>query len=883
MNYEALIGRLNPACHKALEEAAALCLQRRHVYIEIEHLFAALLQATDLDLHAMLRHYRIEESRLQTELTRLLDRLRPTFVDVPEFSDSLVELLDQAWKFVVSRDGQQPVRSGHLLTALLSSRTLERHPLAASRVLESLDPRRMRLELDEVISGTSEDPAYQDTGAALPAAEPQSAAEGKPGAPGSKTPALDRFTIDLTQQARDGKIDPILGRDPEIRLVIDILTRRRQNNPILTGEAGVGKTAVVEGFALRVAAGDVPPPLRNVAVRTLDLGLLQAGAGVRGEFENRLKAVIDEVRNSAVPIILFIDEAHTLIGAGGSAGQGDAANLLKPALARGGLRVIAATTWSEYKKYFEEDAALARRFQVVKVEQPDVPTAIAMVRGLVASLEQHHGVLIQAEAVEQAVKLSDRYISGRQLPDKAVSLLDTTCARVALSQHATPAEVEDAQRTIDKITHEIELLERETLVGANHSERLATLEQQRQDTQSRLAQLQQRWDVEQKLVARIKEIRTELHGSTPVETARRGELLADHHVQRQELIATQGECPLVHAGVDAMAIAETVSAWTGIPLGRMVADELRTVLRMRDLMEEVVVGQSHALEQISQAIQTSRANLTDPSKPIGVFLLAGTSGVGKTETAITLANLLYGGEQNMTVINMSEFKEEHKVSLLMGAPPGYVGYGKGGVLTEAVRRKPYSVVLLDEMEKAHPGVQDVFYQVFDKGTMKDGEGRDIDFRNTVILMTTNAGSDLIKSLCGDPELLPTPDAFMQAVFPELLKTFKAAFLGRVKVVPYYPLRDEILRQIIELKLGKIARRLREHYQAPLQYNDELISAIATRCTEADIGARNIDNILTRSLLPDLSTAILARLAAGEKVVGAKVLVAEDGRFLCEVS
>ncbi|HEV2765568.1 MAG TPA: type VI secretion system ATPase TssH, partial [Pyrinomonadaceae bacterium] len=705
-------------------------------------------------------------------------------------------------------------------------------------------------------------------------------ASGEPGAAGGKAKALDQFTIDLTSRAKAGKIDPVLGRDFEIRQVIDILTRRRQNNPILTGEAGVGKTAVVEGFALRVAGGDVPGPLKNVAVRTLDLGLLQAGAGIKGEFENRLKSVIEEVKSSPQPIILFIDEAHTMIGAGGQAGQNDAANLLKPALARGELRTIAATTWAEYKKYFEKDAALARRFQVVKVDEPDEEKAIRMMRGLTETLENHHKVRILEEAVEDAVRLSHRYISGRQLPDKAVSVLDTACAKVAMGQAATPPAIEDAERRVEQLGTEIRALEREAVTGADHAERIEELKAARKEDEDRLVLLRKQWDVERGLIERIRDVRTQLEqhalgnvhagadaqasaggngagGAVPVaaaspaeaahaaqpaavgqtaQTAPAGqpasgvqpgasEPAADPEELRRrlselndELARVQGETPLMQATVNSQTIAEVISGWTGIPVGKMLADEINTVMALREILERRVVGQSHALEAISQRIRTARANLTDPRRPVGVFLLVGPSGVGKTETALTLADSLYGGERNLVTINMSEYQEAHTVSSLKGSPPGYVGYGEGGVLTEAVRRKPYSVVLLDEVEKAHPDVMELFYQVFDKGQLEDGEGREIDFKNTVILLTSNTGTDVMMKLCADPDTRPEPEGLVEAVRPELLKVFKPALLGRMVVVPYYPITDDVMRRIIRLQLGRIGARLRENHGAEFVYD-----------------------------------------------------------------
>ena len=774
---------------------------------------------------------------------------------------------------------------------------------------------KLARDLPAIVADTSEAGADAAARSASGTSTPAATA----GSRSTQTPALDQFTIDLTARARAGKIDPVVGRDSEIRQIIDILTRRRQNNPIMTGEAGVGKTAVVEGFALRIAQGDVPPALQNVAVKTLDLSLLQAGAGVKGEFENRLKSVIAEVNSSVTPIILFIDEAHTLIGAGGQAGQGDAANLLKPALARGELRTIAATTWAEYKKYFERDAALARRFQVVKVEEPSEEKAIAMMRGLVNTLQNHHQIEILNEAVEDSVRLSSRYISGRQLPDKSVSLLDTACARVAIGHTTVPPAIEDCQRTVDLTTTAIEILERESAIGTDHTDGLKKLHHKKSEALARYETLKIQWHAEKDLIAQIRILRDQLapplapilaktssSGTTqkqpaataaavlvvptaetvtpPLSDEDRAKLIIELSERNKQLAGIQGDAPLLQACVDSQAVAEIVASWTGIPVGRMVSDEIQNIIKLNERMEERVVGQSHGLEAIAQRIRTSRANLTDPSRPIGVFFLVGPSGVGKTETAIALAELLYGGEQNMTTINMSEFKEEHKVSLLMGSPPGYVGYGEGGILTEAVRRKPYSVVLLDEMEKAHPGVQDVFYQVFDKGNMKDGEGRDIDFRNTVILMTSNAATEAMMKLCADPETMPSPEALAEAIHPELLKSFKPAFLGRITVIPYFPLSDPIMRQIATLKLGKIARRIREHYDAPFTWSEGVLDNIVNRCTEVDSGARNVDRILTGTLLPLLSAEVLSRMVDGVPIKSVAVVVGEsDSGFRFELS
>ena len=893
VNLKALIGKLNSTCTRTLEGAAGLCLSRSNYNVEVEHWLLKLLEGSQTDIHAILKAFSVDVSRLTADLMKAIDRLKTGNSSQPLLSQHIVDLVREAWVLGSIDFGAGQARSGHLLLALLNDRSLVQIAQQISSEFSKISAEKLTRDFPAIVADTSE--AASDTARSSSGASAQG---GRPAGGPTQTPSLDQYTIDLTARARAGKIDPVLGRDQEIRQIIDILTRRRQNNPIMTGEAGVGKTAVVEGFALRIAQGDVPPSLQTVMVRTLDLSLLQAGAGVKGEFENRLKSVIEEVNRSVTPIILFIDEAHTLIGAGGQAGQGDAANILKPALARGELRTIAATTWAEYKKYFERDAALARRFQVVKVEEPSEEKAIVMMRGLVDTLQKHHKIEILNEAVEDSVRLSNRYISGRQLPDKSVSLLDTACARVGISHTSIPPALEDCQRMIDQTTTAIEVLQRETASGADHAEGIEKLTQKKADATVQYNVLKEQWTQEKDLITQIREIRGKLSGG-PVSSPKpadvkpgqspaaaaapvalspeeRQALLTQLVDLNQKLAAIQGETPLMQACVDGQAIAEIVSSWTGIPVGRMVSDEIHTILKLRERMEEKVVGQSHGLEAIAQRIQTSRANLTDPSRPIGVFFLVGPSGVGKTETAITLAELLYGGEQNMTVLNMSEFKEEHKVSLLMGSPPGYVGYGEGGILTEAVRRKPYSVVLLDEMEKAHPGVQDVFYQVFDKGNMKDGEGRDIDFRNTVILMTSNAATDAMMKLCADPETMPSPEALAEAIHPELLKSFKPAFLGRITVIPYFPLSDTIMRQIATLKLGKIARRIREHYDAPFTWSEGVLDNIVSRCTEVDSGARNVDRILTGTLLPQLSVEVLSRMADGVAIKSISVEVGESG-------
>lgn len=893
INLKSLIGKLNDTSRRALESAAGLCLSRSNYNVEIEHWLLKILELTDSDLARLLRYYEVDQSRLARDLTRSIDRLKTGNTRPPALSMKIVDLVREAWVLASVEFGAPAVRTGHLLLALVTDPDLARLSRESMPELARISADSLHREMRDIIAGSAEDEptSHETTGGAAPSGPTL----------GGKTPALDQFTVDLTLRARQGKIDPVLGRDFEVRQVVDILTRRRQNNPILTGEAGVGKTAVVEGFAIRIAAGDVPPPLKNVALRTLDLGLLQAGAGVKGEFENRLKSVIQEVKASAQPIILFIDEAHTMIGAGGQAGQGDAANLLKPALARGELRTIAATTWSEYKKYFEKDAALARRFQVVKVEEPTEEQATIMMRGLAATLEKHHNLRILDEAIHEAVRLSHRYITGRQLPDKAVSLLDTACARVAIGHSAIPPALEDLRRQIDQLEVQIGILKRESATGAEHDERLAELAEKKAQAETEYAALEKRWQQESELVTRIRELRERLEEHAGVGAKRvdgdgkpapAAEPLseADHRKLRdelrgleQELRSLQGEKPMLQVCVEPQTIAEVVSGWTGIPVGKMLTDEIKTVMSLKERMEERIIGQSHALELIAQRIRTARANLTDPRRPIGVFMMVGPSGVGKTETAMALADILYGGERNMVVINMSEYQEAHTVSALKGSPPGYVGYGEGGVLTEAVRRKPYSVVLLDEIEKAHVDVMELFYQVFDKGVLEDSEGREIDFKNTVILLTSNVGTDTAMKLCADPETRPDPVALAESLRPDLLKVFQPAFLGRMMVVPYYPLADEVMRQIIRLQLGRIADRLKANHRAEFVYDDALVDAVASRCREVESGARNIDHILTRTLLPELSSEFLARMASGEPISKVHVSVDSAGAFAYQIA
>jgi type VI secretion system protein VasG len=782
-------------------------------------------------------------------------------------------MLTEAW-LIGSVDYEAArIRSGFTVVALATVDELSRLIQESSREFGKIPGASLRTDFATVVAGSNE-----TTDIAAAPGEPSRAAA--PAAGDGKTPKLDQFTLNLTQRARDGLLDPVLGREFEVRQVVDILTRRRQNNPILVGEAGVGKTAIVEGFAMRIVEGDVPPPLKNVEIRTLDLALLQAGAGVKGEFENRLKGLIEEVKSSPTPLILFIDEAHTMIGAGGSAGQSDAANILKPALARGELRTIAATTWSEYKKYIEKDPALSRRFQLVKVEEPGEVACTVMMRGVAPALEGHHRVRILDDGLEAAVRLSNRYLPDRQLPDKAVSVLDTACARLALGQSATPSPIEDAKRRLDDLIVQDRVLQRESAVGVDHSERLTAIAEQRAATEQELEELGARWEKERGLVIKILEIREKLETAAAgdakkAETSKLSKELDELAGQLDEL---QGETPLVPVTVDAELVGQVISGWTGVPVGKMLRDEVQTVLELEKHLGERIIGQDHALEAISHRIRTSRAGIEDPKKPIGVFMLVGPSGVGKTETALVLSDLLYGGEHNMITINMSEFQEAHTVSTLKGSPPGYVGYGEGGVLTEAVRRRPYSVVLLDEVEKAHPDVLELFFQVFDKGQMEDGEGRQIDFKNTIIMLTTNAGTDTIMKLTADPETAPDSLGLSKALKPELDKVFKPAFLGRLVIIPYFPIRDENLKKIVVLKLDKIKRRLSDTHRVKLEYGDQLVAAVTERCTEVESGARNIDNILTNTMLPTVSRLMLESIVEGRRPGAVVIGVGKDGEF-----
>jgi type VI secretion system protein VasG len=948
-NLKTLITKLNDLSRRAAERAASLCMARGHYEVDLEHFMLALLEQPDSDIAVLARRYGVALPDLQRDLEAELSRFKSGNGRTPVFSAHLPVLLEHGWLIASLASHTARIRSGDLLLALLTEPTLSQLARRSSALFARFPVDELKHKLEELTRDSAEgqqalrEAAQANAAAGAGTGDDAEAEAGQGAKAGRKTPALDQFTTNLTQRARDGKVDPVIGRDMEIRQAIDILMRRRQNNPILTGEAGVGKTAVVEGLALRVAEGDVPSPLQGVAIHVLDMGLLQAGASVKGEFENRLKGVIDEVKQSPHPIILFIDEAHTMIGAGGQAGQNDAANLLKPALARGELRTIAATTWGEYKKYFEKDAALARRFQVIKVEEPSEDLACAMLRGMAPLMEKHFNVRLFDEAIQEAVRLSARYISGRQLPDKAVSVLDTACAKVALGQSATPARIEDARKRLERLDAESAALRREEAAGAQHPVRLAELASSRAELITGLKADEERWAFEQQLVSDILALRSKLEQQAgglsaheaqqpqqagAAQAAHAAEAASqtaadaagvaakaskakgktkdaapryaspDHELlamKQAELAALQGEAPLVPMQVDGHVVAEIVAAWTGIPLGKMVKDEIKTVRNLQATLQERVIGQDHALGAIAQRVRTARAGLEDPNKPKGVFLFVGPSGVGKTETALALADILYGGERNLITINMSEYQEAHSVSGLKGSPPGYVGYGEGGVLTEAVRRKPYSVVLLDEVEKAHPDVLEMFFQVFDKGLMDDAEGREIDFRNTVIILTSNAGSQQIMQACfahdeeaggtvmKSPEQLPAADDLAEALRPVLYKTFKPAFIGRTKVVPYYPLSDDVLVEVIKLKLDRIAARVQANHQAVLAYDDALIDTVLARCTEVDTGARAVDHILNGSLLPEVADAVLARMAEGQAIAQIKVSAGKGGEFKFKVS
>jgi len=881
ISLEAVAGKLNRVGYEAFFKALRQAKGAGNRNVELAHWLVHILQGERSDIALTADHFKLDRGKLMTDVTAVVNGFRKNETEMPAVSNTVMDMLDRGWHYATLFFGETQIRTGHILVGALQSRELTRALTNVSHEFGKISVDVLTAEYRKIWASSDEENLRPMDGSGLVAA-------GSPGAgqaAGPKgTTALDRFSQDLTAKAKSGDMDPFLGRDDEIRQIIDVLMRRRQNNPILTGEAGVGKTAVVEGFAQRIAAGDVPPPLRGVKLCALDIGLMQAGASMKGEFEQRLRAVIDEVQNSPTPIILFIDEAHTLIGAGGPAGTGDAANLLKPALARGTLRTVAATTWLEYQKYFEKDPALTRRFQPIQVEEPDVAKCCDMLRGILKPMEKHHNVRISDAAIVAAVNLSHRYIPARQLPDKAVSLLDTASARVAISQSATPAMIEDARVAIAARESEKAALVSDGDLGTASSERLGEIDSEILVLKDKLAALQIEWDTEQKLVTEIRSLRDILNPkdadtkeAVTADAANADETRRQIREKFDTLEARDPEKRMIYAHVDEQAVASVVSDWTGIPVGRMVKDEIETILSLGDILNRRVVGQSHGLAMVAKRIETNRAKLDNPNKPIGVFMLAGPSGVGKTETALALAEALYGGEQNMITINMSEFQEAHTVSTLKGAPPGYVGYGEGGRLTEAVRRRPYSVILLDEMEKAHPDVHELFFQVFDKGMMEDGTGRRIDFKNALIIMTTNVGTDLIMGLSRDPMYRDNADALAQQLRPELLKVFPAALLGRIVSIPYYPLSDEMLGGIVRLQLGRIAKRIAENHDAKLAYGDDVIAHIVSMCNDPDSGGRMVDNIITNTMLPALSREFLKRSLAKEEPKEAKVTI-ENGDF-----
>lgn len=829
-DHKFLVAKLNSLCKRAGENAAGRALSGGNSDVDVEHLLIGLLDAPRSDAALVLEYFGVDRDRLRADLNTAVDRHASKSVRMPILSGRLVRLLSMAWNVTSGELEFSEIRSVTILLALVDSGMATQMGEQVSRELLKLNGIQVREQI--ALFCSPEEGAYV------------SADSARPKDSGS---ALSCYTVDLTASARAGAIDPVSGRESEIRQIIEILTRRRQNNPILIGEPGVGKTAITEGFALRIAAGNVPSALTGVAVRTLDLGLLMAGASVRGEFESRLKNVIREVQAASQPIILFIDEAHTLIGGNGDS---DAANLLKPALARGDLRTIAATTYTEYRRYFEKDPALARRFQPVVVEEPGEEQAIEMLRPLARLLERHHGVRLQREAVDAAVRLSHRYVTGRRLPDKAIAVLDTACSRVASAQNSTPPAVEDCQHRIDVLEGELAELERERAGGGDVDDLIRKRFDQLAVTEMQLADLEDRCREEKELVQQALRLRSELEAHSDEECL---ELRSELNEVNAALASVQGDTPLVPALVDTRVVAEVISGSTGIPVGRMLRSELHTVLNLRNLLAERVVGQTRALETIAKRIVSSCAGLEDPNRPTGVFLLAGPSGVGKTETALALADLLYGGERDAVILNMSEYQEAYSISGLKGSPPGYVGYGEGGVLTEAVRRRPYCVLLLDEIEKAHPDVLELFYQVFDKGMLEDSQGRPVDFRNTLILMTSNAGGDIISRMGASDR---TSGELWEELMKELRRIFKPALLARMVVVPYYPITDAVLHQIVELKLRKLQRRLLESHSVEMTYTDRIIEEIARKCVDSVSGARNVDHVLTGTVIPELSERIL---------------------------
>lgn len=860
-----LFSKLNPTCYKSLENAYTYSKLRENSYVELVHWMHVLLQNEENDIYCIINYFSINSDNLKKDILQSIERLSQGASNVIDFSEHIESIVEQAWTYASLKFNESQIRSYVLLYAALLNKTL-------FNILSSISTEFLKIKTS-ILEDNLSDVLRNSIEQSIPNASNNDTQSPEAGS------ALAKYSVNLTQKAKEGKLDTVIGRDDEIRQMIDVLMRRRQNNPILIGEAGVGKTSVVEALAQKLINGDVPEILRNVSLHILDIGLLKAGASMTGEFEARLRGVIDEVESSLSPIILFIDEIHTLVGAGGAAGTGDAVNLLKPALARGMLKTIGATTWIEYKKYFEKDPALTRRFQVIKIDEPDEEKAVAMLRSLVSSLESHHNVTILDEAIHAAVKLSQRYIPERQLPDKAVSLMDTACARVSLSQHIIPGQMEFLQKRLDNLTLEKEMLLRENKLSYAVEQRLEEIDLELKSHQDQLAEITVKWKMEKNLIDELMELRKEIfsknHPSQDMDS-----LLEKQQEIMQNLSAHQGETPLIFPLVDANTIAKVISDWTGIPMGKMVKNELQSILGLAETLNKRIIDQEQGIEDIVKRIQTSRAGLDDPNKPIGVFMLVGPSGVGKTETALALADTLYGGEHNVITINMSEYQEAHSVSTLKGAPPGYIGYGEGGVLTEAVRRKPYSIILLDEIEKAHPDIHEIFFQVFDKGWMEDGEGRYIDFKNTIILLTSNVGTELMMDMSRDGQA--DAQAIKTALKEELLQVFPAALLGRIQIIPYYPLAKDTLRKILKLSLSKIANRVYDNHKIKLTHTEQMMDLIISRCNDADSGGRMIDSIITNTLLPKLSQTILSHIVDGKQISSIDI-DSTDSEFLLSIN
>jgi type VI secretion system protein VasG len=875
VNLKSLLARLDRYCTRSLEAAAGLCVSRTNYEVTPEHLMHALIDDATADVQQIFKHFGVDPGRVQKSLSTVIEGLKTGNSGRPTFSPTLVEWIQQSWLLASLDFGLAEIRSGILLQALLAN-PLRLGADEWSSLFESINRLDLKAKYATIISGSSERSNYMGAGSASAGAGTPSAAGGA--VQGGDT-ALAKYANNFTGQARENKIDPVFGRDREIRQMIDILARRRKNNPICVGEPGVGKTAVVEGLALKIVEGDVPDALKNVELMGLDMGLLQAGASVKGEFENRLKGVIEEVKSSPKPIIMFIDEAHTLIGAGGAAGGGDAANLLKPALARGELRTIAATTWSEYKKYFEKDAALARRFQLVKLDEPDEATTVTMLRGLRDRYEKAHNVVIRDEALTAAAQLGSRYVAGRQHPDKGVDLMDTSAARVKIALTTKPPELQDLERSVQTLEREQSALKRDKAGGVKElDERLDEIAKEIAATKEKITRTTERWQKEKAAVEKVIEVRKRMDGADGKKDPEK--LFKELEGAQAALKEIQGKDPIIFADVTPEVVARVVADWTGIPIGKMVQDQAAALLSFEESLRKRIKGQDHVSEMVGKGIRAAKAGLKNPRTPMGVFLFVGPSGVGKTETALGVADLLFGGERFLTVINMSEFQEKHTVSRLIGSPPGYVGYGEGGVLTEAVRQKPYSVVLLDECEKADPEVLNLFYQVFDKGMLSDGEGREVDFKDTVLFLTSNLATDLIMQSVADGTKPPMDD-LVALIRPALSKHFKPALLARMTIIPFYPIGPDALKEIARLKLGQLEKRLKENHRMAMEIDPKVIDAIAERCTEVETGARNVDHIISGTLLPKISSEILQQMSTGSMPDKIIVKLDDKGDFAFE--